>query len=133
MSDLRDQLRNAKEAYQSLRYPGDLVSDLKRSHSKHNPLRWVLPLGTAVAALVALAVWLRPTAPIVNPEPTDSQLAHVEFDAIAPEHVAMPADVVPMVPSATFAAPSSVSVPSMPSIPTWSVSTDVSLDGSTSG
>jgi hypothetical protein len=133
MSDLRNQLRDAKDAYQSIRYPGDLVSDLKQSHPRPHLMRWILPAGAAAAAVVALVIWLRLTAPVQNPGPTPGQIAVVEFEAIAPEHVAMPADFAPAVPSATFSAPSTLSVPSMPSIPTWSVSTDVSLDESTAG
>lgn len=72
MSALRDQLERAKAAYQAEQYPGDLAATVLSppyASGQRWRLMWALP--PAIAALVALAVWMRPpprsTAPTGEP------------------------------------------------------------------
>jgi hypothetical protein len=133
MSKLRKQLEIAKDDYTSARYPGDLVADLAKRRS-FGAMRWVLPIGGAMAAAaaIALVLWLKPAATIDNPTATPSVAVNSNTNASETStYVEMPSDVVPSIPTATMAMPA-MSVPSVPSIPTWSVSTDVSLEESNS-
>ena len=63
MSNLRNQLDDAKAEYRSAKYGGDLAAELlkERRAAGDRPsmrLRWILPLLTgAIAALVALVLW----------------------------------------------------------------------------
>jgi hypothetical protein len=136
MSDLRTQLQLARDEYTAIKYPGNLVADLAKLRAGSS-MRWVLPIGGAMAAAaIAVVIWLRPATP-VTPEHggTHTEVATNNVDdaveQFVPAPVSMPADVVPSIPTATMAMPM-ISVPSVPSIPTWSVSTDVSLEESSS-
>ena len=135
MTDFRKQLQTAKTEYESVRYPGNLVSDLAKRRA-HSPMRWMLPLGASIAAMIALVIWLWPTTTtvpgggigvlvVVPTQPTEVA------ETIVPSLTTATDDLMPSIPSATMAMPA-MSVPSMPTIPTWSVSTDVSLEENSS-
>lgn len=129
MSKFREQLEHAKDAYASVKYPGDLVADLRR-RNRGIPWRVLAPIA-AVAAVVAVVITLMPEPPSTNGPEIVSRGGEVDetvAELLVPEAVPLPADVVTSIPAKTFAIPATVSVPEMPSIPTWSVSTDVSLD-----
>ena len=62
MSELRQQLHRAKGAYENVRYPGDLASDVLPATAGRIWPRVATIAGLAVAAVVALAIWLNAPA-----------------------------------------------------------------------
>ena len=59
MSSLRSQLRFARQAYRSARYPGDLAAELLPKDISHRRGRWMIgAAGTAAAAAAAVVVTL---------------------------------------------------------------------------
>lgn len=137
MSKTREQLEAAKTAYTSVKYPGDLATDVRRREG-FSAWRLLMPLApfAAIAAVIALVIMMVPRPPtvhigpvVVNPVTPTVEIA----ESLVPAAQTMPSDVATAMPAETFAVPASMSVPSMPSIPSWSVSTDVSLDESNQG
>jgi hypothetical protein len=62
MSELREQLHRAKDEYENLRYPGDLASDVFPATAGQIWPAIVTIAAVAIAAVVALAVWLNAPA-----------------------------------------------------------------------
>jgi hypothetical protein len=62
MSELRQQLHRAKAEYENLRYPGDLAEDIFPATAGRIWPRVATIAGLAVAAVVALAIWLNAPA-----------------------------------------------------------------------
>jgi hypothetical protein len=84
MSDLREQLQAAQRDYAAVRYPGDLVADLRRTGARRPIVRaaTIAPIAAAavVAACLAIAVYVRrdnaelPVEPIVVVEATTESM-----------------------------------------------------------
>jgi hypothetical protein len=88
MSDLRNQLEQAKSEYRSLRYPGDLANQIAPPQSHR--LRWLLPIAVAAAALLVAvhlmktsSTALRPVA-IVATTQGSSQNESISLESLAP-------------------------------------------------
>ena len=62
MSDLRQQLHRVKDEYENPRYPGDLAGDVLPATAGRIWPKIVTIAGLAVAAVIALAVWLNAPA-----------------------------------------------------------------------
>jgi hypothetical protein len=72
MSTLRSQLRFARQAYQSARYPGDLADEVLPKPNVRRQRRWVLtgPAGaSAVAAALMLSLLLSRVSDVSQPMP----------------------------------------------------------------
>lgn len=66
MRQLRRTVERGREAYQSVRYPGDLAAVVL---GRRRSWRWVLPVGGLAAAAAAVVVALWPQRPISTPQP----------------------------------------------------------------
>ena len=97
MSPLRSQLRFARQAYRSARYPGDLAAELLRKPARASGTpsrRWLLFGGvatTAAAAAAMLSLLLSRVSDLPRPWHGDpSQRALVDWLPIAPESFPIP-------------------------------------------
>ncbi len=137
MSDLRNQLQNAKADYESASYPGDLAADVFAQQATRSLSFW--RHGLAIAAGVAIVIG---TAMLMNPSridrnagsltyggkflPTTGESPIVDITELAvlpapeaiPESSSMPDDL-PLVPSMT-----AESIPSPPSLASMDFSFD---------
>ena len=113
MTPLRNQLRSARQAYRSARYPGDLCAELLPGRASTlgltSPRRWLLFGGlatTAAAAAVVLSLLVSRVSDLPRPWPVDpSQRALVDWLPIAPESLPVPRFVAPTVPDRGLEAP----------------------------
>ena len=161
MKTIRPQLQQAKDAYRSERYPGDLSADvMARTALRIRPTGWnrtiVFSLVTAAcAAMVIVVMFVLPagssrqtvgvnTTPLVSEQPTvsvasaqtPSELTEVVPDLTSILAVATDSDSdVSFVPTASSTDDSSVSfgfsVPSFPSAPSWDGSDTTAPNSST--
>ena len=96
MTEVRDQLRSARHAYRSARYPGDVAVELL-SRQSAAPWRWLLAsgVGASIAATLLLSfVLTRPTQPT---EPSvDRTLA--KWSPFMPQRVPLPRFEAPALP-----------------------------------
>lgn len=98
MTRLRSQLRSARQAYRSARYPGDLSAELlgkpDRVAGAGPSRRWLLLTGvatSAAAAAVMLSLLMSRVWDLPRPWPSDpSQRALVDWLPIAPEKFPVP-------------------------------------------
>jgi hypothetical protein len=79
MTPLRRQLHSAARAYRAVRYPGDLAAEVlpaapsaSSGATARRTSYGLFPLITAAAALVLIAIVLRPTGPSQNPSVTST-------------------------------------------------------------
>jgi hypothetical protein len=124
MSELRQQLHRAKAEYENVRYRGDLAADVLPATAGRIWPAIATIAAVAIAAVVALAVWLNApahtpnhqivvkTSPTVSPKAAPRTNASVATDAIE--------DVTPDYPDGLTVVPTLESmglsqVPSMPS------------------
>ncbi|MCC7351337.1 MAG: hypothetical protein IT446_12285 [Phycisphaerales bacterium] len=66
MRQLRQAVERGREAYQAVRYPGDLAAQVL---GRRQSWRWVLPMGGMAAAAAALVITLWPHHPVSAPQP----------------------------------------------------------------
>lgn len=66
MRQLRRTVERGREAYQAVRYPGDLAAEVL---GRRRSWRWVLPVGGLAAAAAAVVVILWPQRPVSAPLP----------------------------------------------------------------
>jgi hypothetical protein len=98
MTRLRSQLRSARQAYRSARYPGDLSAELLgksgRAGAANPSRRWLLLTGlagSAAAAAVMLSLLMSRAADLPRPWQTDpSQRALVDWLPVRPDNVPLP-------------------------------------------
>jgi hypothetical protein len=99
MSDLRNKLQEAREAYRSQRYPGDLAAELLSSSPRRRtlPIRGILAtVGFLTAAAAAVAIWVA-IFPIAHHGPDEVAVVEPGIEFIAmPE---FPSDVSLIVPA----------------------------------
>jgi hypothetical protein len=109
MSDLRNKLEEARDAYRSERYPGDLAAELLSSR-RRLPIRGILAtVGFLTAAAAAVAIWVA-IFPIAHHRAEEVAVAEPGIEFIAmPE---FPNDVSLIVP-----AESVTELGAMPAIP----------------
>jgi hypothetical protein len=105
MTSLRTQLRSAREAYRSARYPGDLAAQIlpKRSNVARPPARRLLLAGgvatSAAAAAVLLSLLMSRATDLPGPIRSDpSQRALVDWLPIRPEDMPLPRFQPPALP-----------------------------------
>jgi hypothetical protein len=116
VSDLREQLQQARAQYASARYPGDLADDVLRPWLGRRVVLW----GTlAAAGVAAAAVWLFSLLPAPlrsgpGPLPPDEPGQAVRWTLSLPAMPATPSAPSLAVPRGTLA------LPPMPSFPSWS-------------
>lgn len=138
MSKLREQLNAARQDYLSEKYPGDLAAEILFPPRRINPAWWIAPLA-AVAAAVALMIFIQKQVPTNVTDPGKQTVVTVnngsdENQTQTAEVVAwMTPDAVPSMPddwssdldTTTDTMPSfgDVSIPSMPSMPSFDFST----------
>jgi hypothetical protein len=126
MTDLRQQLQRAKTEYENLRYPGDLAGDVLPATAGRIWPRIATFAAVAVAAVVAVAIWLNtpahpqnqqvvigtpkavPVTPVA-PKAPDVSVANNTTEEVTPEYP----DGVTIVP--TMESMGLSQVPSMPS------------------
>lgn len=138
MSELRKHLQAAREEYRKERYPGDLAAEILPARRGIAPaVWWITPLA-AIAATVAMIVWLQqaPEIPLVpagdNPLAVAPESSGEMIFASSDEDEETPAsylaiDDVPSLPADWWVddsnpvAPSfeEISSPQMPSMPTF--------------
>src|SRR5437868_3444552 len=72
MSQLRSELLAAREQHQSRRYPGDLAFDLLpgRMTIALRRVGWMAAASAAIAAMIAVTVWLRHLPPPGTAQPS---------------------------------------------------------------
>ena len=102
MSTLRSQLRFARRAYESARYPGDLADELLPRPNVRRQRRWML-LGTAgtsaVAAAVMLSVLLSRVSDVSQPMSRDEMpRVSVDWFPNRPEALPLPRFHAPGIP-----------------------------------
>ena len=109
MTALRRQIRSAARAYRAVRYPGDLAAEVQPnapSASSGATARrtsyGLFPLITAAAALVLIAIVLRPTGPSQTPSITgtggDNTGNVATLVSLSPTTVPVPTLHVPSLP-----------------------------------
>ena len=121
MSDLRQQLLNAKEDYEQIRYPGNLAADVLYRR-RIGPIVWAF-LGTAaVAAMVAIAfmpMFKTHDTNSVAMKPTVHTESPTTFVEVA-ENASLAMPGLPTGDNAPSLSTTSLSMPSMPAIPSFS-------------
>jgi len=109
MTPLRRQIRSAARAYRAVRYPGDLAAEVlpaapSASSGATGPRTFygLFPLITAAAALILIAIVLRPTGPSQKPSITrtngDNARNVATFVHLNPTTVPVPTVHVPSLP-----------------------------------
>lgn len=125
MSELRRQLRSAREAHGAPRYPGDLAADVMPPPAS---LRKIAAQAAVVAAAVAAVVLLvLRLADVTVQTQTDSQ-ALAPTDPAPAARLAFPALSVPQVPD-EFASPTTPSLSfAAPSFPAMSLRIEIEAE-----
>lgn len=138
MSHLRQQLQQARQAYQSLRYPGDLVADVRRTRTAR-PVRWIIGL-SALAALILISVMIysrlslisEPNGSVVKSESAGHSQAQVTTSADASENLTFEF-APPSAPEGISFVPSfaTLEISSSIGIPAWDATTTTTTSPTT--
>jgi hypothetical protein len=115
MSDLRNQLQQAKDEYRSLHYPGDLASEMLQPKTR----RWLWPLAVAAAAAAVVVMSVH-----VRVEKHPSPLASTTQNSLAVDYA-----ISPQPPADMGLAPPACEFDLTP--PSFSLSADVKQQSST--